>query len=217
MIHFDHIAIGCSTLEQGAQYMLDRCNIVMPQGGEHTQMGTHNLLMATGSDTFLEVIAINRAAESPQRKRWFGLDEAKVQTRFAQTAKPYACVWRSDNLEQDIETAKSLGIDLGKPVTLTRGDLSWRFAVRDDGSIPLDATAPMIMQWPNDGPHPASHMKDLGLRVKQIKIASPHAKTIKNLLNQMAGDQTPITIEHSETSKLTATVSLPDGTSVTLD
>lgn len=212
MIRFDHIAIGCATLAQGGAYMSDRTGLAVPTGGEHPLMGTHNLVMATGADTFFEVIANNPSASKPAHNRWFGLDNAQFTY-----ARPHAWILNSDDLEGDLATAKALGIDLGVPTTLTRGDMTWRFAVRADGAIPLDGAAPMMMEWPNMPSHPAAQMTDLGARIKSMNLHSPHAEKLNKLLNTIGDGNMPIEISDSPDTKLTVTLTLKDGRDVVLD
>ena len=212
MLRFDHIAIGCATLEQGAAYLADKAGLAVPVGGEHPLMGTHNLVMATGTNTFLEVIAINPAAPKLARSRWFGLDDASFPD-----ARPHAWVLSSDSLETDFAAAKSLGIDLGQPTTLTRGDMTWQFAVRPDGAIPLSGAAPMIMEWPDLPSHPAAKMADFGVRFKSIVLRSPHVEILNELLNTLGDGNMPIEILDSPDTKLTVTLTLKDGREVVLD
>lgn len=212
MLRFDHIAIGCATLEQGAAYVADKTGLTVPVGGEHPLMGTHNLIMSLGVDTFFEVIAINPSAPKPSHRRWFSLDDAT----FAKP-RPHSWILNSDNLDEDLAMAKSLGVDLGVPTTQTRGDMTWRFAVREDGSIPLDGAAPMIMEWPELPTHPAAKMVDLGARIKSVNLDTPHASILNNLLNTLGDGNMPIEITDSPDTKLTTTLILKDGREVVLD
>ena len=212
MLRFDHIAIGCATLEQGAAYVADKTGLTVPAGGEHPMMGTHNLVMSLGVDTFFEVIAIDPSAPTPSHRRWFGLDDAQFPD-----ARPHSWILNSDNLNEDLATAKSLGIDLGAPTTQTRGDMTWRFAVREDGAVPLNGAAPMIMEWPEMPAHPAARMTDPGARIKSLNLKTPHASILNNLLNALGDGNMPIEITDSPDTKLTITLNLNDGRQVVLD
>lgn len=203
MIRFDHIAIGCTTLQAGANYVEKHTALTMPVGGEHSNMGTHNLVMATGLDTFLEVIAINPAAPKPVHPRWFGLDD------FTGAPHPLAWVCNSDDLDSDLEIARQLGIDLGQPTTQTRGDMTWRFAVRSDGKIPLDGIAPMLMQWPKMPLHPATKMADYGVR-SEVSIETPKATLLIDLLTALGAEHMPITITETSQTRLSFTLNLPE-------
>ena len=202
MIKFDHIAIGCTTLQAGAHYVEKHTGLTMPMGGEHPDMGTHNLVMATGLDTFLEVIAINPAAARPAHPRWFGLDD------FSGAPRPLAWVCNSDDLDGDLEIARGLGIDLGQPTTQTRGDMTWRFAVRPDGKIPLGGIAPMLMQWPKMPLHPASKMVDFGVR-SEVSIETPKAELLTGLLAALGAKHMPLTVSQSPDTTLSFTLNLP--------
>lgn len=181
-------------------------------------MGTHNLLMSLGADTFFEVISINPSAPKPTHNRWFALDDENVQASLSSRAKPHAWILNSDNLDEDLSIAKSLGIDLGTPRTQTRGDLTWRFAVREDGAIPLDGAAPMIMEWPTDmQAHPASRMTDLGTRIKTINLDTKYAKEVNKLLNTLGDGSVPIEVHDSPDTKLSVTLTLQDGRETVLD
>jgi len=197
MITFDHIAIAAPTLAEGAAYARNLTGLTFPAGGEHPDMGTHNLLTAIGPDTFAEVIAINAQAPAPDRPRWFGLDNPTEQAKF-----PCLQAWllRTDDIDGCIARAATLGIDLGHAMPLKRGDLRWRFTVRDDGEIPLDGAAPLILQWDSTGPHPASRMADLGLRMDTLTIETPHAKQLTELLQILGLKDTPNIKQAPETT-----------------
>ena len=209
MTRLDHIAIGCITLAEGAEYVRARTGLGIPAGGEHPLMGTHNLLMATGPDNFLEVIAINPDAPAPPHPRWFGLDTAD----FTSHPRPHAWILNSD----DLATARACGINLGTPRTVTRGSLTWRFAVRDDGTIPLDGAAPMLMQWPNMPAHPAAAMTNFGARLKSINLHTPHAAILNHLLGKLADGPMPGAIHPSPDTRLAVTLTLKDGREAVLD
>jgi len=61
-----------------------------------------------------------------------------------------------DDLDAALAAARAAGVEMGRALDVSRGDLRWRFAVRDDGAIPLDGAAPLLIEWPA-GPHPAGH------------------------------------------------------------
>lgn len=198
MITFDHIAIIAPSLSEGVAYVRNNTGLTLPKGGEHPDMGTHNHLTALGPDTFAEVIAINPEAPKPDHPRWFNLDhvyEPKI-----------AWLLRTDDIEGCINKAASLGIDLGRAMPLQRGDLRWRFTVCDDGTIPLEGAAPLILQWDTDGPHPASNMTDQGLRMNTLSIEAPHAEKLTKLLDALGLKDCP-EINRAPTTKITATFS----------
>jgi hypothetical protein len=54
---FDHLTVAASSLEAGVAHV-ERClGVVVPPGGAHPLMATHNHLMRLGEGAFLEIIA----------------------------------------------------------------------------------------------------------------------------------------------------------------
>src|SRR6478735_6017009 len=126
----DHIAIGCATLEQGAAYIRDLLGVDGLSGGRHERMGTHNLLMRLGGDTYFEVIAIDPVGTKPPYPRWFALDDPAQQARLRERPRPIAWVASTMDIAATLAVCPS---DLGRPVEMTRGDLRWKISLRDDG------------------------------------------------------------------------------------
>jgi hypothetical protein len=207
MITFDHIAIAAPSLDAGADYIRNLTGLTFPKGGEHPDMATHNLVTALGPDSFAEVIAINPNAPAPDRPRWFGLDDPTSQAKL-----PCLQAWllRTDDIDGCIAKAAKLGIDLGHATPFRRDALRWRFAVTDDGAIPLGGAAPLLLQWDNADPHPAASMTDLGLRMDALTIETPHAARLTALLDAL-GLQTRPDIIQAAGTKITAQVSTPNG------
>jgi len=48
MTKIDHIAVAAGSLEAGVAYVEEALGVVMPKGGEHPAMATHNHLMQLG-------------------------------------------------------------------------------------------------------------------------------------------------------------------------
>src|SRR4051794_22010223 len=86
----DHITVAAQTLEQGVEHVRQCLGVVVPPGGQHPLMGTHNCLMRLGDDLFLEIIAPDPDA-SPQRTRWFELDDPGMRGRLSRS--PQLVTW----------------------------------------------------------------------------------------------------------------------------
>src|ERR1700739_2059301 len=71
----DHIVITAPTLALGVDFVRQTLGVTPQMGGEHPRMGTHNYFLKLGEKIYLEVIAVNPNAPSPQRPRWFALDQ----------------------------------------------------------------------------------------------------------------------------------------------
>ncbi len=207
MITFDHIGIAAPSLTDGVAYFQTATGLDMPKGGEHPLMSTHNHLTALSSDTFTEVIAINPDAPAIGRPRWFNLDNT--------TEPKITWLLRTDDIAGCIAKAASIGIDLGRALNLERGHLKWRFTVRDDGTIPLNGVAPLLLQWDTEGPHPASGMTDLGLRLDAITIQTPQAEKLTQLLDTLGLTDKPEIIQSDKTN-VSVTLETADNKKVTL-
>lgn len=172
MLKLDHITIVARTLEEGSLHIKKCLGIDIPYGGQHIQMGTHNRLMSLGSDIFLELISIDPNAQKPTRSRWFNL------AKFNEEPKLSTWVLGTENIQNDIVTSS---IDVGSAIDITRGDLSWKISVRNDGTMPYEGSFPTFIEWPFT-PHPASKMADLGCRFKSLTIEHPKAEEFKSAL-----------------------------------
>lgn len=199
---FDHIAVLAKSLEEGADYIRDRLDVDMLTGGTHPRMGTHNLLLSLGHDCFLEVIAIDPGAAAPAHPRWFGLDSFDGDPRVG--------AWVLG--ARDIHSALAgMQATSGPVIEMTRGDLTWKMSVRDDGDLPLAGAFPKVLQW-SDGPHVASRMGQRGCSFVSLTVASPEAQNISTWLNERLDDPR-IKIETGET-RLTAMIETPSGLKV---
>ena len=177
----DHIVFAADDREAGRAAFKEATGLILPLGGEHTAMGTHNCVSRMSPDTYLELITVNPRGMKPIRPRWFGLDTLPADAAL----RAHTIVLRSNHIYEDITKAKEVGVDLGTPMALRRDTLSWKFAVRDDGHMPLDGTAPMLMQWDRPKPHPAGNMMDQHIPLIAITQSSPHADTLSKLYDAL--------------------------------
>lgn len=143
-IAFDHLAVAAETLEAGAAFLEDRLGVAPDPGGAHPRMGTHNRLLSLGPEAYLELIAIDPAAPSPDRPRWFGLDGFRGAPRLV------GWVARTTALRPPPGTSVS---------AQSRGDLRWQIALPEDGRPMAGGALPMLIDW-QGGPHPAPRLPD---------------------------------------------------------
>lgn len=201
LLTLDHIAVAARSLDEGLAHVEAALGVAMPAGGEHREMGTHNHLLRLGDGLFLEVIAINPAAPSPPRARWFDLD------RFGDAA-PRLATWivRTDDLGAALAGAPD---SAGAAIPVSRGELTWHISVPQDGSMPFDGAYPTTIEW-QPGPHPASHMPDLGFSLLGLKIEHPDAVVVNEHLGS-AFDDARVDIEAGPQIRLTARIATPQG------
>lgn len=177
MLALDHLAVVAPSLEEGIAHVRACLGLAMPEGGRHREMGTRNHLLRLGDCTFLEVIAVDAEAPAPGRPRWFGLDAAaRIRADWDSGRRLRGYVARTDDLTRLL--ARHPGF--GEALRMSRGALSWRFAVRPDGAWPEDGALPCPMKW-GERPHPAAAMPDLGARLAGFAMLHPEPERIAAL------------------------------------
>lgn len=173
----DHLVITAASLQAGMAWVEERLGVSMAPriGGEHVRLGTHNALLQLGDGFYLEVIAIDPAAPTPARARWFGLDA------LPKDAAPRLAHWVART--NDIHAAVAASpISPGPVQAMSRGALNWLITIADDGQLAADGVMPSLIQWQAD-PHPATALPDLGCRLVQLELAHPQAAAIGETLH----------------------------------
>lgn len=154
---FDHLAVGCTRLEDGVAHVEAALGVTLTPGGRHPVFGTHNRLLSLGPGAYLEVIAPDPDAPPPGRPRWFDLDRFEGPPRLA------AWIVRVPHLA-------AAGAP-GEILDLARGAYRWRMAVPADGVLPADGLHPAMIEW--RGPHPADALPDAGCRLGALVLRHP--------------------------------------------
>ncbi|MEM1363465.1 MAG: VOC family protein [Pseudomonadota bacterium] len=199
-LKFDHIVIAARNLDEGCAYIKERLGIDMPPGGRHPSLGTHNRLLALGTDRFLEVISIDPDATAPGRARWFNLDKFDTAPRLI------TWMLNTDDIEASLATAHP---DSGPATEVTRGTLKWLLSIPEDGSLPMGGAFPSIIQW-SSHPHPAGGMVDLGCRLVKLTVEHPEAEEITRRIGADLQDL-PVNIQTGPETRLQALIQTPDG------
>lgn len=182
MLAFDHIVVAAPDLASGAAHVADSTGLTMKPGGAHPLMGTHNRLLRLGYDEFLEVIALDPEATPPTRTRWFGLDHPVTSPRLAHWVLRVADI---DHIPADWRQIN------GPAIGVTRGDLSWRISVPNDGALPMQGMFPSIVDWDHD-PIPPRAMagSDIaaGAGLVGLSVSHPQADQIAERLGPYLDD-----------------------------
>lgn len=198
----DHLVVAAPDLDSGAAWVRAVLGAECRPGGRHERMGTHNRLLRLGDDVYLEVIAVDPAARSPGRPRWFGLDT------LGPDAMPRLVGWvaRAD----DIEAAAAASPEpLGTIEPMSRGDLSWRLTIPPDGSFPLGGAAPLLIQW-DTSHHPAARLPDDGLTLVRLDVTHPEPDRVRQLLTAI-GFVGPVALQSGERAIVAAEFRTPSG------
>ncbi len=210
----DHLVIGAASLAQGVAWAEEALGVVVPPGGAHPLMGTHNRLTALGPACFLEIIAIDPDAAPPGRPRLFALDDPAMRARLERSPRLIAWVAGTGDLLASLARARAAGVDLGRAVAMTRGDLAWQFSIRDDGGLPENGTLPALIQW-RAGPHPAGRMTDQGLRLETLELRHPDPARLEAVLGAIGASHLAATAR-AEGPALRAVLRTADGARLVL-
>ena len=195
-MRLDHIAIAAERLAEGVETVRAALNVPLEPGGRHARFGTENALLGLG-DLYLEVIA-PEPGPWPGPPRWFGMDGFSGAPRLAN----WICA--VPDLDAALATAPP---EAGRAVDLARGDLTWRMAVPDDGSLPFGGGFPSLMQW-GPGGHPAARLAERGCRLLRLTVRHPRADW---LAAQTPLDDPRVVFETGEIA-LSAQIDTPQGT-----
>lgn len=177
-LELDHIAVAGSSLEEATLAVEAALGVRMQRGGEHDVFFTHNNLLGLEDGLYLEAVAINPAAPTPTRPRWFDLD------RFEGPARLTNWICRTDQLD---DVLPCLADDVGTPVSLTRNALRWRMAVPETGVLPFDNLHPAVIQWDTDI-HPTGMLRASGCRLIRLIITHPLSHDLRACLAPLLSD-----------------------------
>lgn len=174
----DHLVVGAATLEQGATWCAATLGVLPGPGGKHPLMGTHNLLLAIGSEAFprcyLEIIAIDPQAAPPARRRWFDLDDAALRATLAAGPRLIHWVARCGDVAAECSALAEAGVDRGEVLQAERdtprGLLRWQIAVRPDGRRLFAGALPTLIQWGDV--HPADAMPASGVALSSLAVGT---------------------------------------------
>ncbi len=215
----DHLVIAAHTLEQGVQWCEATLGVVPGVGGEHPLMGTHNRLLhiatADYPRAYLEIIAVNPAAQPPGRRRWFDMDDEMLQHAVRLQPRLVHFVASTADAAAAIGALRKMGIERGPLVSAERptpgGMLRWRISVRRDGQRLFYGGLPTLIQW--DEVHPADAMPPSGLALQSVQVSHPRAADLRAAHQAMGLERVSV---DSGAPNLSATLVTPKGV-VTLD
>jgi hypothetical protein len=217
--HIDHLVVVARTLDQGVQWCEATLGTTPGPGGEHPLMGTHNRLLRISTDAYprayLEIIAINPAAQPPGRRRWFDMDDQLLIQAVRVQPRLVHFVASTQDAPAALKSLRQLGIERGPLVHAERpgaaGMLRWQISVRRDGQRLFYGGLPTLIQW--NELHPADAMPDSGLALTSVDVRHPRMADLR-AAHQAIGLR-GVTLEEGAPN-LTATLLTPKGV-VTLE
>lgn len=169
-LQLDHLVVIAPDLNSGSKWVADRLGVEPSGGGRHERIGTHNRVLRLGESSYLEVIAIDPEGITPDRPRWFGMDE--LPHRF----EPFLGAWvaRTDRIADAVLHYP----EAGPIVPMSRGSMHWQIAIPADGRSPFGGAGPWLIEWPV-GVHPVPRMPDHGLQLIELEVHHPEAESIR--------------------------------------
>jgi hypothetical protein len=171
-------------------------------GGRHPALGSHNALLALGSDTYLEIMAADPGLPRPARGRLFGLDGLQ---------EPRLATWvlRCEAIEAVAAQAADRGLDLGAihAGSRERPDgtvVAWK--ITDPYAARLQGVVPFLIAW-GDTPHPARSAPAAG-RLRELRIEHPEPAAVRGALACLGLE---LAVRPGQQPRLVATIDGPAG------
>ena len=179
----DHLVVVARTLAIGVQWCEATLGITPGPGGEHERYGTHNRLFKIATPAhplaYFEIIAINPEAKpAALGKRWFDLDDARLQAAVAVEPRLVHFVASTSDVRAARAALQAQGLEPGAPVPARRhtrrGWLQWQIMVREDGQRLFNGALPSLIQWGQPGDaeplrlHPRTACRAPGSRCKAL-------------------------------------------------
>ncbi len=188
MLKLDHLTIIAPTLAEGVAHVRACLDLDVPFGQRHAYMGTHNHLLQLGDGVYLEIIALDPDGSAPNRKRWFGLDDQKkVRADWDSGRRLRGWVARTDDIDAVLAGREAI---FGRKVGLPMEAPTFDFALKDDGSLPLDGAAPSIIDRRGKVRSMAG-IADLGARLRLFRLEHPDPTSIAELYRKLEIDRPP--------------------------
>lgn len=169
MWELDHIAVACSDLDAGTEWVESTLGVPLLAGGKHARFGTHNRLLGLSGGIYLEVIAPDPDAQVDES--WFGLMGVSGPPRMANWIVRVP----------DLAAALADHPVAGKAVAMERGALKWQIAVPQDGSLPAGGGFPTLIAWGKGITPPGATLPASGCALKSLTILHPDASTLANI------------------------------------
>ena len=198
----DHLVYASPDLYAGIDQIEQSLGVRAIPGGRHLAWGTRNALLSLGEMTYLEIIAPDLELPIPVRGRPFGIDTLSA---------PRLVTWavKGTNLDQIVETARNLGLDLGEVSSGSRLQadgtrLEWMLT---DLYMPrMDGVIPFFIDW-GASPHPAACLPKV-CNLIALHLGHPQAERIQNIIANLGLD---IQVEMASEPVLSARIQTPGG------
>jgi len=99
MHKLDHIVFGSLTLEEGTEFVENILQVKLSDVGYHKDMGTHNRVVRISEKVYLEVIAIDPKITNLNNRKWFNLDNSKLQSKLKKSPQIISYVIENNDMK----------------------------------------------------------------------------------------------------------------------
>ena len=150
MHSLDHIVFGSFTLDEGTKFVENILQAKLSEIGYHKDIGTHNRVIRISEKVYLEVIAIDPKTSKLNNRKWFNLDNSKLQSKLKKSPQVIGYVIEND----DINITKYYD-----PFFESSRDIyKWQFAMPTfnknilNSEIVEAGMIPSLISWKSDKP-----------------------------------------------------------------
>ena len=91
MHSLDHIVFGSFTLDEGTKFVENKLQAKLSEIGYHKDIGTHNRVIRISEKVYLELISIDPKTNKLNNRKWFNLDNSKLQSKLKITTSYWLC------------------------------------------------------------------------------------------------------------------------------
>lgn len=199
-MQIDHLVYAAPDLDAAVRDVAERFGVQAVAGGRHLGLGTHNALLALGSQTYLEIIAPDPAQPEPSMPRAFGVDGVSHGALVGWALA-------SRDIERAAADARARGYDPGDVIDAQREGpagnvLRWRLTLNAiSGGL-----VPFLISW-GDTEHPARSAPQ-GLTLESLHVEHPDPSSIAALLAAIGAD---VDVTQAPAPALAARIGGPNG------
>ena len=198
----DHLVYATPDLAKTIREVGDLLGATPTEGGRHSAWGTRNALLALGARMYLEVMGPDVDHPNPSQSLPFSIESL---------TRPRLVTWvcRAGRLDQVVEAAMRVGVDLGDVQTGSRrrpdgSIISWTMT---DLTMPREGgVVPYFINW-GDSDHPAQRAPT-GCSLEALRVEHPEPNRLASVLAALGLD---LPVYPGDQPRLMATIAGPHG------
>jgi hypothetical protein len=203
MHSLDHIVFGSFNLDEGTKFVENILQAKLSEIGYHKDIGTHNRVIRISEKVYLELISIDPKTNKLNNRKWFNLDNSKLQSKLKKSPQVIGYVIEND----DMNITKYYDPFFES----SRNIYKWQFAMPTFNNNILDSEIieagmiPSLISWKSDKPVYQMKKNQFELISLEIKLSKSqeHFNTFFKTFGQIEYVSVSMsTEEHSSIFKL---------------